>query len=84
MCVTDAPPRLSVDGHNLPHRAAFGFPACITSRGGRDITLVFGFFALIRAGARNLDTPPEVIVIFDGQDGAIDRRALLPPSTSPL
>jgi DNA polymerase-1 len=85
VCVTDAPPRLYVDGHNLLHRAAFGFPARITSRSGRDITLVFGFFALIRAGARSLDTPPEVIVVFDGQDGAADRRALLsrykPPVT---
>ena len=78
MCATEAPPRLYVDGHNLLHRAAFGFPARIISRSGRDITLVFGFFALIRAGARSLDAPPEVIVVFDGQDGAADRRALLP------
>jgi DNA polymerase I len=82
--VTDAPPRLYVDGHNLLHRAAFGFPARITSRSGRDITLVFGFFALIRAGARSLDTPPEVIVVFDGQDGAVDRRALLPRYKPPV
>jgi DNA polymerase-1 len=84
VCATESPPRLSVDGHNLPHRAAFGFPARITSRGGRDITLVFGFFALIRAGARSLDTPPEVIVVFDGQDGAADRRALLPRYKPPV
>ncbi len=84
MCVADAPPRLYVDGHNLLHRAAFGFPARITSRSGRDITLVFGFFALIRAGARSLDTPPEVIVVFDGQDGAADRRALLPRYKPPV
>ena len=75
---TLAPPRLYVDGHNLLHRAAFGFPARITSRSGRDITLVFGFFALIRAAARSLDTTPEIIVVFDGHDGAAERRALLP------
>jgi DNA polymerase-1 len=81
VCATNAPPRLYVDGHNLLHRAAFGFPARITSRSGRDITLVFGFFALIRAGARSLDTPPEVIVVFDG---AADRRALLPQYKPPV
>jgi DNA polymerase-1 len=84
VCATESPPRLYVDGHNLLHRAAFGFPARITSRSGRDITLVFGFFALIRAGARSLDTPPEVIVVFDGQDGAADRRALLPHYKPPV
>ncbi|MEO7195255.1 MAG: 5'-3' exonuclease H3TH domain-containing protein [Pseudonocardiaceae bacterium] len=85
MSATEPPPRLYVDGHNLLHRAAFGFPARITSRSGRDITLVFGFFALIRAAARNLDTPPpEVIVVFDGQDGAAERRALLPQYKPPV
>lgn len=80
----NAPPRLYVDGHNLLHRAAFGFPARITSRSGRDITLVFGFFALIRAGARSLDTPPEIVVVFDGHDGAAGRRALLPQYKPPV
>ncbi|MGH3807396.1 MAG: 5'-3' exonuclease [Pseudonocardiaceae bacterium] len=84
MGVTEPPPALYVDGHNLLHRAAFGFPARITSRSGRDITLVFGFFALIRAAARNLDTPPEVIVVFDGHDGAAERRALLPQYKPPV
>lgn len=73
-----------MDGHNLLHRAAFGFPARITSRSGRDITLVFGFFALIRAAARGLEIPPEVIVVFDGPDGATDRRALLPSYKPPV
>ena len=73
-----------MNGHNLLHRAAFGFPARITSRSGRDITLVFGFFALIRACAPSLDTPPEVIVVFDGHDGAGDRRALLPRYKPPV
>jgi len=84
VCATTTPPRLCVDGHNLLHRAAFGFPARITSRSGRDITLVFGFFALIRAATRSLDTPPEVIVVFDGHDGAADRRALLPHYKPPV
>lgn len=81
---THAPPRLYVDGHNLLHRAAFGFPARITSRSGRDITLVFGFFALIRAAARSLETAPQVIVVFDGHDGAVQRRALLPRYKPPV
>ncbi|MGH3906533.1 MAG: 5'-3' exonuclease [Pseudonocardiaceae bacterium] len=81
---TPAPPRLYVDGHNLLHRTAFGFPARITSRSGRDITLVFGFFALIRAGARSLEAAPEVVVVFDGQDGATERRALLPHYKPPV
>ena len=84
MCAAELPPRLYVDGHNLLHRAAFGFPARITSRSGRDITLVFGFFALIRAGARSLEAPPEVIVVFDGQEGTADRRALLPCYKPPV
>jgi DNA polymerase I len=84
VAATPTSPRLYVDGHNLLHRAAFGFPARITSRNGRDITLVFGFFALMRAGARSLPTPPEIIVIFDGQDGAADRRALLPDYKPPV
>jgi DNA polymerase-1 len=75
---------LYVDGHNLLHRAAFGFPARITSRSGRDITLVFGFFALLRAGARSLEQPPEIIVVFDGQDGAADRRTLFPAYKPPV
>lgn len=84
MAATPTPARLYVDGHNLLHRAAFGFPARITSRNGRDITLVFGFFALMRAGARSLPAPPEIIVIFDGQDGAADRRALFPDYKPPV
>lgn len=84
MLPTHTPSTLYVDGHNLLHRAAFGFPARITSRSGRDITLVFGFFALIRAGARSLDATPEVIVVFDGQDGAAERRALLPHYKPPV
>ncbi len=67
-----------VDGHNLLHRAAFGFPARITSRSGRDITLVFGFFALIRAAVHTLPEPASLVVVFDGQDGSAQRRSLHP------
>lgn len=84
MSAPPLPTQLHVDGHNLLHRAAFGFPSRITSRSGRDITLVFGFFALLRAGARSLDQPPEIIVSFDGQAGAADRRALLPTYKPPV
>lgn len=84
MSAPSPPPRLYVDGHNLLHRAAFGFPARITSRSGRDITLVFGFFALLRAGARSLPDPPEIIVVLDGQDGAADRRTLFPAYKPPV
>lgn len=78
------PSLLLVDGHNLLHRAAFGFPARITSRGGRNITCAFGFFALLRAAARSLDEPPQIVVVFDGQNGAADRRAILPTYKPPV
>lgn len=71
-------PLMLVDGHNLLHRAAFGFPARIRSRSGRDITLVFGFFALMRAAARTLTEPISLVVVFDGEDGAAQRRSLYP------
>lgn len=78
------PSLLLVDGHNLLHRAAFGFPARITSRGGRDITCAFGFFALLRAAARSLDEPPQIVVVFDGQNGAAARRTILPSYKPPV
>ncbi|WP_261570957.1 hypothetical protein [Frankia gtarii] len=76
----DLAPLLLVDGHNLLHRAAFGFPARIRirSRGGRDLTCVFGFFALLRAAARGLPAAPRITVVFDGVDGAVERRGRLP------
>jgi DNA polymerase-1 len=47
-------PLLVVDGHALLWRAVFGFPARITSRDkSRDVTGVFGFFALLRAAVRD-------------------------------
>jgi DNA polymerase I len=78
------PPLFHVDGHNLLHRAAFGFPAGVISRSGRDITMVFGFFALLRAGLRSVDVHPEVVVVFDGQYGAEDRRVLMPGYKPPV
>jgi DNA polymerase-1 len=71
-------PLLLVDGHNLLFRACFGTPAQILSRdetGKRDITTQFMFFALLRKGINDeLSHWPEVLVIFDGQDGAADRK----------
>lgn len=69
-------PLLLVDGHNLVFRAAFGFPAPIHSRDKtRDLTGVFGFFALLRVAIRDeLPEPPEVLVVFDGQDGSAARK----------
>jgi DNA polymerase-1 len=70
--------QLYVDGHQLLFRAHYGFPARITSRDKtRDLTGVFGFFALLRAAIRdNLDQPPEIIVVFDGENGVAKRRAV--------
>lgn len=69
-------PLLLVDGNNLLFRAHFGFPARITSRDKtRDLTAVFGFFALLRAAVRDeLIAPPELVVVFDGELGAAERR----------
>ncbi|SIO88485.1 DNA polymerase I [Nocardiopsis sp. JB363] len=69
-------PLLLVDGHNLLWRAAFGFPAEIRSRDKtRDLTAVFGFFALLRVAIRDeFSEPPEVLVVFDGEHGSDDRK----------
>jgi DNA polymerase-1 len=71
-------PLLLVDGHNLLFRACFGTPAQILSRdetGKQDLTTQFMFFALLRKGINDeLSCWPEVIVIFDGQDGATHRK----------
>jgi DNA polymerase-1 len=67
---------LLVDGHKLLWRAAFGFPAAILSRDKtRTLTAEFGFFALLRVAIREeIPTPPEVLVAFDGEHGAAERR----------
>lgn len=75
-------PLLLVDGHNLLFRACFGTPAQILSRdttGKRDLTTQFMFFALLRKAINDeLGHWPEVIVVFDGQDGAVHRKATDP------
>ncbi|WP_225878576.1 5'-3' exonuclease [Spongiactinospora rosea] len=69
-------PLLLVDGHNLLYRATFGFPTPIHSRDKtRELTGVFGFFALLRVAIRDeIPDPPEVIVIFDGEYGSAARK----------
>lgn len=67
-----------VDGHNLMHRAWFGFPSRIMSRSGTDRTLTFGFIALLRSAVRSLGRPCETVVVFDGVDGPRARRRLIP------
>lgn len=70
-------PLLLVDGHNLLWRAWFGFPARIRSRDkSRDLTGVFGFFALLRVAIRELPAPPEVLVVFDGEHAWSERAAI--------
>lgn len=72
-------PLLLVDGHNLLWRAWFGFPARIQSRDKtRDVTGVFGFFALLRVAIREVPAPPEVVVVFDGENAWADRTAIDP------
>lgn len=73
-------PLLLCDAHHLAFRSYYGFPARITSRDKqRDLTCVFGFFALLRAGIRdNLNGPAEVFAVFDGEDGAAKRKAVDP------
>jgi DNA polymerase I len=71
-------PLLLVDGHNLLFRACFGTPAQIWSRDPddkRELTTEFMFFALLRRGI-NEELPgwPEVVVVFDGQDGSAQRK----------
>ena len=71
-------PLLLVDGHNLLFRACFGTPAQIWSRDEhdkRDLTTQFMFFALLRKGINDeLPDWPEVVVVFDGQDGSAQRK----------
>ncbi len=70
-------PLFLVDGHNLLWRAWFGFPARIWSRDkSRDVTGVFGFFALLRAATREISAPPQVVVVFDGENAWDDRTTI--------
>ena len=71
-------PLLIVDGHNLLFRACFGTPAQIWSRDPgdkRDLTTEFMFFALLRKAVNDeLGTWPEILVVFDGEEGSAERR----------
>jgi DNA polymerase I len=71
-------PLLLVDGHNLLFRACFGTPAQIWSRDSRDkrdLTTEFMFFALLRKGINDeLPGWPEVVVVFDGENGSAQRK----------
>lgn len=69
-------PLLVIDGHNLLFRAFYGFPARIRSRDkARDLTGVFGFFALLRVAVRDeIPAHPEMIAVFDGDLGSAARR----------
>lgn len=71
-------PLLLVDGHNLLYRAVYGFPAKIRSRDKkRDLTGVFGFFALLGVAIRDeLSEPCEVVVVFDGENGSAARKQI--------
>jgi DNA polymerase-1 len=71
-----ATPLLLVDGSNLLFRSWFGFPARIKSRDkARDLTGVFGFFALLRVAVRKeTAAEPEIMVVFDGELGSAERR----------
>lgn len=72
-------PLLLVDGHNLLWRAWYGFPARIRSRDKtRDLTGVFGFFALLRVAVGELPVPPEIVVVFDGENAWDDRTSIDP------
>ncbi|WP_017624725.1 5'-3' exonuclease [Nocardiopsis chromatogenes] len=73
-----AAPVLLVDGHHLLYRAAFGFPARITSRKGHDLTGTFGFLALLRKAHRTYAHDHQVVVAFDGEYGSAQRASADP------
>ncbi|MFJ2744802.1 5'-3' exonuclease H3TH domain-containing protein [Streptomyces sp. NPDC087440] len=69
-------PLLLVDGHNLLHRAWFGFAARILSRDKTlDRTGVFGFAALLRKAQTQHAAGYEVFVAFDAETGSAERSA---------
>ncbi len=72
------PDLVLVDGTNLLWRAAYGFPARITTRDNVDVTAPFGFFALLRKALREWSGPSECIVIFDTESSWNGRQQLLP------
>ncbi|MQS38302.1 flap endonuclease [Streptomyces katsurahamanus] len=65
---------LLVDGHNLLHRAWFGFAARIWNRDKTiDRTGIFGFAALLRKAQEQHAQGFEVFVVFDAEDGSQTR-----------
>ncbi|QDY75338.1 5'-3' exonuclease [Streptomyces qinzhouensis] len=67
-------PLLLVDGHNLLHRAWFGFAARIWNRDKTvDRTGVFGFAALLRKAQAQHATGFEVFTVFDAENGSQTR-----------
>lgn len=72
--MTGTPPLLIVDGHHLLYRAYYGFPARIHNRAKtRDLTGVFGFLALLRKAHLAHAGDHEIVVVFDGENGAASR-----------
>jgi DNA polymerase-1 len=70
-------PLLLVDGHNLLHRAYFGFAARIFNRDKSiDRTGVFGFAALLRKAQAQHAAGFEIFVVFDAEDGSQARADL--------
>ncbi|WP_411140908.1 5'-3' exonuclease H3TH domain-containing protein [Streptomyces sp. x-80] len=70
-------PLLLVDGHNLLHRAWFGFAARIWNHDKSiDRTGVFGFAALLRKAQEQHASRSEVFVVFDAEDGSQARAEL--------
>jgi DNA polymerase-1 len=66
-----------VDGHNLLYRSFYGFPSRIYARDCEtDRTGVFGFTALLRKAQRQHALVHEIVVVFDSETGAGERREL--------
>lgn len=74
-------PLLLVDGFHLLYRSWWGFSERrITSRDrSRDLTGVFGFFAILRKTHLEMLLDHEIVVAFDGEY-AIDTRQAVDPS----
>jgi|GEM_PF-6786114 len=66
-----------VDGMNFVFRAEYGFPARILNSQKRDVTCIFGFFALVRKALRQVEGEYELICVFDGQNAASTRKSEL-------
>lgn len=72
-------PLLIVDGFHLLYRSWWGFSERrITARDGRDLTGVFGFFAILRKTHLELASDHEIVVAFDGEHAIETRQAVDP------